>query len=378
MIPGAHFGKATECFEFFEQLKPNTDVHWSADKNAFVLTGGAWAGCDHIANSLHGYKPQDTIAKLKEIANEMFLLLSIAVNAAEQYQIIIDLRSKFTRAVTGSSSYDRFGGLQGLSEKYERQEKEEIQHLILEIDSKLEETLEVMTATRIGTNSSLMINPPNIQPEQYTDEEWQEKMAQKPEASPPKYTKYFLYNVTLIYNIAYNSFGNGPYTWWNDVSYNESESILLGAIPLIGSIRNDLKTLGELGIKAVLSVVEPFEIETKGLLGSPVTSDQWQEYGIKHLHISTPDFQPLTQDDIFLGVEFIRWNVKNGRSVYIHCKAGKARSALIVICYLIKEHSLSFIQALKFIKTQRQQMHLDEGKLNNAYKFELWCKSLKK
>lgn len=377
MISETQFGKATKCFEFFEKLGPNTDIHWSTTKDEFVLTGGAWPMCATVANTLHEYKHEDTLTKLKEIAQELFTLLSAAKQSPDQYDQIQNLRINFQKALTGVSSLDRFGGLHGLSDLYEENEKRKIQKLILKIDNELDETLEELTL-QLSPSQILISGEAPIEvetaPENYDDEKWNEVIHQDSISIPPTYSKSFLYSVTLIYNIVVNTLGKSQLTWWNNVSFTPEEVIYLGALPLIGTTRDDLTSLKELGIKAVLSVVESFEIESKGLLGSPVASEQWQQSDIKQLHISTPDFKPLSLNDINLGVEFLKWNVKNNRPIYVHCKAGKARSALIVICYLIKIHGLSFTKALNFIKEKRPQMHLDEGKLNNAKQFERWCK----
>jgi protein-tyrosine phosphatase len=376
-VSNTQFGKATKCFEFFATLGPNTDVHWSQDKDEFVLTGGGWPGCATVANTIFLYKPEDTVEKLKKVATELFTLLSAAKNTPEQYDLIQNLRISFRSALTGVSFFDSFGGLHGLSDLYKGRGEIEIKQLLWQIDKKLNKTLGKLYL-QLSDSKLNASDQGNFEietaPESFDDENWEIYLSRESISIPPTYSKSFLYSITLIYNIVVNTIGKSQLTWWNDVSYDPQEIIYLGALPLIGTTRDDLSSLRELGIKAVLSVVESFEIESKGLLGSPVAAKQWEENEIKQLHISTQDFKPLSLDDVNLGVEFLRWNVKNNRPIYVHCKAGKARSALIVMCYLIKIHGLSFPQALNFIREKRPQMHLDEGKLDNAKQYELWCR----
>ena len=58
---------------------------------------------------------------------------------------------------------------------------------------------------------------------------------------------------------------------------------------------------------------------------------------MKRLQLSTVDLVGSpTQAQVHAGIEFIQENAKNGHSVYVHCKAGRTRSATLVACYLMK------------------------------------------
>lgn len=50
----------------------------------------------------------------------------------------------------------------------------------------------------------------------------------------------------------------------------------------------------------------------------------------------TVDFQPPSLSTIHEGLDVIEQVKAGGHSVYVHCKAGKGRSAVVVACYLIK------------------------------------------
>jgi atypical dual specificity phosphatase len=45
------------------------------------------------------------------------------------------------------------------------------------------------------------------------------------------------------------------------------------------------------------------------------------------------------------GVEYIQAKVLAGGKVYVHCKAGRARSATVVICWLVKYRGMTLNQA---------------------------------
>ena len=76
------------------------------------------------------------------------------------------------------------------------------------------------------------------------------------------------------------------------------------------------------------------------------------------------------------GVEFIHWNIKNGRSVYVHCKSGKSRSFLIVVAYLIKYLDYTAENAMNFVKSNRIQAGFGKNsrKMCVLNKFEQLCK----
>lgn len=59
--------------------------------------------------------------------------------------------------------------------------------------------------------------------------------------------------------------------------------------------------------------------------------------GVEQLKLPTPDFVASpSQEFINQGVSFILKHRQQQHSVYVHCKAGRTRSATIVACYLMK------------------------------------------
>ena len=49
-------------------------------------------------------------------------------------------------------------------------------------------------------------------------------------------------------------------------------------------------------------------------------------------------FEAPAQNILVEGVEFMNRNISKGGVVYVHCKAGRSRSATLVACYLMKVH----------------------------------------
>jgi atypical dual specificity phosphatase len=107
--------------------------------------------------------------------------------------------------------------------------------------------------------------------------------------------------------------------WWDWVD----DSLLLGALPSAAHVDE----LQAAGIGAVINTCQ----ETCG----PVA--QYQRSGIEQLHLPTVDFTPPRIEDIRRAVGFIHQQIGLGRKVYVHCKAGRGRSATVVMCYLISK-----------------------------------------
>lgn len=68
-------------------------------------------------------------------------------------------------------------------------------------------------------------------------------------------------------------------------------------------------------------------------------------------------------EQIYMAVDFIDVNIKNGNNVLVHCYWGFMRSATIVAAYLIKRHGLTVKEAVDFIKERRPMS------LNSMYNF---------
>ncbi len=196
--------------------------------------------------------------------------------------------------------------------------------------------------------------------EAFSDQQWEESMAMNlhlPQNPVGLFKYYVLFSLSLLWVQLVAMFTSQH---WRDkitTTGPHQAGLYLGGLPLSAPFHNDLKALKKEGIGAVLSMVEPFENHSKGWISSPITLSQWKEAGVKQLQIPMEDFGTGPIPDVEKGVEFIRWNVLNNRSVYVHCKAGRGRSALVVMAYLIKYENLSAKQALALVQSQRYQVN---------------------
>ncbi len=131
----------------------------------------------------------------------------------------------------------------------------------------------------------------------------------------------------------------GVRRWWDFID----EHVIVGARPFT----RDVEALAAIGVRAVVNTCEEY--------GGPV--QEYGRLGIVQLHIPTIDFTHPTIENIRQGVEFVDEHVKQGEIVYIHCKAGRARSATVALCWLIAHRGLSPTEAQALLLSKRPHIN---------------------
>lgn len=177
---------------------------------------------------------------------------------------------------------------------------------------------------------------------------------------------HLLYEISLTDLIVRNQlthyFPSLNQSWWSSIN----SSLLLGGLPLDN--RRHPEALKKLGITAVVSILEDFEVTTLTFFSKP--TQNWKAFGIKHSTHSCKDMQPPTLTLIHQAIGEIESIVARGGKVYLHCKAGRGRSALIAICYLIKTEALTASEALTYVKARRPLVNLQPSQINRIQEYE--------
>lgn len=119
------------------------------------------------------------------------------------------------------------------------------------------------------------------------------------------------------------------------------EGLFLGSVPR--SQDHLIELQGE-KVGAIVTLNEAWEL--------PVSCASMEEFGMKHLHLPTPDFFAPCLDDITKAVDFITECRQQGIGVYVHCNGGRGRSAVCVLCYLIKT-GWPAMKAFQHVKSKR-------------------------
>ncbi|XP_037992828.1 phosphatidylglycerophosphatase and protein-tyrosine phosphatase 1 isoform X2 [Motacilla alba alba] len=140
-----------------------------------------------------------------------------------------------------------------------------------------------------------------------------------------------LFYPSLLYTVARARLPGSRRPWFHRID----EVVLLGALPLRGRIRRE-----------------------------------WEAMGVEQLRLSTVDLTGVpTLENLHKGVEFILRHRAHGNSVYVHCKAGRSRSATMVAAYLIQLHHWSPQEAIEAIAKIRPHILIRHKQVQVLEKF---------
>jgi atypical dual specificity phosphatase len=100
-------------------------------------------------------------------------------------------------------------------------------------------------------------------------------------------------------------------------------------------------------------------------------SDQnlWKTHEIEHLRLPTVDFSNPQVENLFHGVEFLRTVREANKTAYIHCKAGRQRSANLAACYLIDTYGMSPEEAARRIRSIRPSTIFGTREMKRLHEF---------
>jgi len=127
--------------------------------------------------------------------------------------------------------------------------------------------------------------------------------------------------------------------WWDRID----EHVLIGALPF----PSDVRRLHRVGVRGVVNTCEEY--------AGP--SRLYANLGISQLRVRTIDFTAPSLDCVERAVEFIESHATRGESVYVHCKAGRARSATVVLCWLMKRHGITPQEGQRLLLDRRPHVN---------------------
>lgn len=152
--------------------------------------------------------------------------------------------------------------------------------------------------------------------------------------------------------------------WWHKITPN----LYLGAIPLANKGHD--KELKKMGVKSVFTILEDYEVKTETFFSKPVSENEWKKQGIRHKRLICRDMTAIPLGELQKAVQWVRHQVIFDKSVYVHCKAGRGRSAMVVIAYLIKYHQMSLKQAYAYALSQRSVIIFRPSQWNRLKEYE--------
>ncbi|XP_017561636.1 phosphatidylglycerophosphatase and protein-tyrosine phosphatase 1 [Pygocentrus nattereri] len=165
-----------------------------------------------------------------------------------------------------------------------------------------------------------------------------------------------LFYPTLAYNVVMEKISSRR--WFNRVD----QTVILGALPF-KSMTEELVEAEN--VRGVITMNE--EYETKYFCNS---EEEWRAAGVEQIRLSTVDLTGVPSlEHIHEGVEFALKHRDQGNSVYIHCKAGRSRSATLAAAYLIRIHCWSPEKACRMLAAVRPHVLVRSAQLDMLQRY---------
>ncbi len=143
---------------------------------------------------------------------------------------------------------------------------------------------------------------------------------------------------TLIHNFALGRVLRVRH-WWDRVDAH----VILGALPF----RRDATGMKSEGVTGVINMCEEY----------PGPKVRYEQLGIEQLWLPTVDFNHPSEESVVQGAEFIERHAKAGGTVYVHCKAGRARSATVVMWWFVRFRGLTPESAQRLLLDARPHVN---------------------
>lgn len=129
--------------------------------------------------------------------------------------------------------------------------------------------------------------------------------------------------------------------WWDRIS----DELILGALPATWHVPQ----LAALGVRRVINLCNEY-------LGP---TDSYRRFKIEQLRLPTVDFTAPTIDAVNQAVRAMQQAQAADETVYLHCKAGRGRSATVAVCWLIQSQNISAEEAEA--RLRRIRSHIDRN-----------------
>uniref|UniRef100_A0A0N5ALM4 Phosphatidylglycerophosphatase and protein-tyrosine phosphatase 1 n=1 Tax=Syphacia muris TaxID=451379 RepID=A0A0N5ALM4_9BILA len=168
---------------------------------------------------------------------------------------------------------------------------------------------------------------------------------------------------SLAYNLVRNYLQPKKWSWYNRID----DVVILGGLPFQSTAKQLLKE----NVGGVVCCTEDYELRAAFNAMKPA---DWLNLSVAVHQVPMKDFTGAAPiNDINMAVAFIKGIGKSGKSVYVHCKAGRTRSALIVMCYLMQKNNWMANVAFDYVKMHRPQaiMRTNQWRTVNEYRLFL-------
>lgn len=149
------------------------------------------------------------------------------------------------------------------------------------------------------------------------------------------------YEISLLAVVFIGNTPNHPYHNVVDEGDHTVGKLHLSMIPL-RNMGHDTHLPEKLQVGAVCAVLQPFEAYSDSIMSEPVRPETWEKKKVSYKRIEVYDLNPLSDEQLDEGADFIWEHTAKKINALVHCKAGRGRSASVVVAYLLKYRSSLF------------------------------------
>jgi protein tyrosine phosphatase (PTP) superfamily phosphohydrolase (DUF442 family) len=154
-----------------------------------------------------------------------------------------------------------------------------------------------------------------------------------------RYIIHLLYDLPAFFLIIIFKLLNNPL---NSLYSEITTYCYLGCLPT----PSDVEELNEIGIRYVVNMCAEY-------VGPRKT---YKKYNIKQLHLPIVDSTSPPLKTIEEAIEFLNEACTKKEKIFVHCKSGMARSAVIVLCHLVANENMTPNDAIKLMKQKRPEV----------------------
>ena len=336
-----------------KQISSATYAHKNRNGH-FINTAKGYYGFQTFANFVKGHD-EDTLANdINTFSKDFFVTVENCKSQLHDcFPALTFLYFHADKALGSPNS-----GLQALENTYQWHDGivQAIQKLIGQILELKKDTTQWKNSTDPNSSYEML---------KYLHESHTKKLAPE-QVGVVKYT--ISYTTSFYYNFCRCL--TGEWNWQDKIGDFHEGELYLGILPFRSPVYDSLEFMRQNNITTVMSITEVFE-NNSGTFQIPIKPIEYQSNNIVHFQMPAHDFKTLPMGDLEAAIDYLANNLKNKGKVYVHCKAGRGRSAEVVIAYLIKYHLMSVKEALGLVKSQRVQVSLSNERLETLNKLEL-------
>jgi protein-tyrosine phosphatase len=139
--------------------------------------------------------------------------------------------------------------------------------------------------------------------------------------------------------------------WFEDFGFAEvGVDLLMGAYP---QDADDVAALRDAGVTAVFNLVQDVEYQVDG--GREACAAALAQAGIREQRIELVDYGNLLADHIEHAATTVLAWLDAGERVYVHCRAGMQRSAVVATAIVALHEGLDPLEALRRVRERNPQ-----------------------